>query len=318
MTTATDASVQHPGPAHAPATATTGGRTFNLFFLRGHMRSGTNWCGALLNLHPKIVCEGEFHLEILASAVKRYTTEAWSLGSREPLKSKATAMFEQMVRESLLTLADRKPGALWLGDRTPAPVDPHIPGARHIVIIRDGRDVLVSWTFHQLRHGWPHNFPPKSEMQPLLERFKADPDLFTANPELLLSHEGWVRSQARQWRTYIREHHETIARANRGEISARILPIRYEDLHADTESGRAEMYRFLDLDPAEAEPLSEKSKTVAGFKREDPKSFYRKGAVGDWPPYFTPEASRWFAEEAGEELIEMGYETTTTWRGSPR
>ena len=35
--------------------------THEYFFVRGHPRSGTNWIGALLNLHPQINCWGEFH-----------------------------------------------------------------------------------------------------------------------------------------------------------------------------------------------------------------------------------------------------------------
>jgi len=34
-------------------------REYRAFFLRGRMRSGTNWACNLLNLHPKINCHGE-------------------------------------------------------------------------------------------------------------------------------------------------------------------------------------------------------------------------------------------------------------------
>jgi hypothetical protein len=73
------------------------------------------------------------------------------------------------------------------------------------------------------------------------------------------------------------------------------------------------MYRFLGLDPAEARPLSEKSRTVPGFGREDPSSFYRKGEVGDWKNYATDDFRRWFKDEAGEMLVAMGYEAGSAW-----
>ena len=34
----------------------------DVFLLRGFVRSGTNWMGRILNLHPDINCQGEFHL----------------------------------------------------------------------------------------------------------------------------------------------------------------------------------------------------------------------------------------------------------------
>ncbi|MEC7499536.1 MAG: hypothetical protein VYE67_14540, partial [Planctomycetota bacterium] len=33
------------------------------FGIRGCMKSGTNWAGNLLNLHPDISCTGEYHWE---------------------------------------------------------------------------------------------------------------------------------------------------------------------------------------------------------------------------------------------------------------
>ena len=41
----------------------------SFFFVRGHPRSGTNWVGALLNLHPQVNCFGEFHFEDIRNAI---------------------------------------------------------------------------------------------------------------------------------------------------------------------------------------------------------------------------------------------------------
>ncbi len=289
------------------------GRVCRMFFLRGHMRSGTNWCGRLLNLHPRIRVHGEFHLEILARAVKRFTSESWSLGSREPLRSRANDLMSQMVRISLASLADDKPTAEWLGDQTPYLIEPLLPGCRHIVMIRDGRDVLVSWTFHNLRRGGPPDEPFRSAMRDLTAAFERDPEYFQKHPEALLSCEVWVRGQARSWREYIREHLRTQEAVARGECDARLLFIRYEDLHRDTERWRRAMYEFLDLDPEEADPISEETKTKPGFSREDPRSFFRKGQPGDWRNYHTDDFARWFDEEAGEELRAMGYADDSRW-----
>lgn len=290
------------------------GRACRAFFLRGHMRSGTNWCARLLNLHPRVLVKGEFHLEIIASAVKRFTGADWSMGSREPLRSSAHVLLEEFVRRSIASIADEKPGATWLGDQTPYLIEPLLSGARHIVMLRDGRDVLVSWTFHQLRRGGPPDEPFRSEMAQLTEMFARDPNCFKERPELLLSRREWVMGQARSWRNYIREHLATRASVERGEIDASLLFVRYEDLHAETEAWRRRMYEFLDLDPDEAEAISAKSLTTAGFKRgEDPTSFFRKGEVGDWRNYFTDESRDWFNEEAGAELVALGYASDQDW-----
>lgn len=289
------------------ASCLVGGRRYNIFFLRGHMRSGTNWCARLLNLHPRITVRGEFHLELIARAVGRFTTETWSMGSKEPLRSSARDLLKDFVRSSIATLAEENPDAEWLGDQTPAPIEPMLDGARHIVMVRDGRDVLVSWTFHQLRHGGPPSEPLRSELAPLREAFQRDPTHFKRHPEQLLSVEPWVRSEARHWKSYIREHAETIARADSGEIDARILMVRYEDLHADTELWRRRMYELLEVDPDEAGAISARTRTTAGFDHDDPTQFNRRGQVGDWKNYATDRFLAWFEEEAGEELREWGY-----------
>lgn len=317
------------GPAvanpHAPLLGTSGqaqgaantvvvdGVARRICFLRGHMRSGTNWMGSLLNLHPRIVVDGEFHLEMLKDALNRFTSETWSMGSREPMKSIADEWFQELVRRMVATTVAKRPRAEWLCDKTPAPIDRFLPGAPNLVIVRDGRDVATSWTFHQLRIGGPFSEPHRTLMADLRERFKADPNMFASSPELLFSCEEWVRACGRGWARYIRNHLEMMEKSRAGEFDGPILLVRYEDLHADPEGQRAVMYRFLGLDPAEARPISEKSRTSPGFGREDPSSFYRKGEVGDWRNYATDDFGRWFKDEAGEMLVAMGYEVGGDW-----
>ena len=73
----------------------------------------------------------------------------------------------------------------------------------------------------------------------------------------------------------------------------------------DVESGRRKMYEFLDLDPAEALPISGESRTAPGFEKEDPASFWRHGQVGDWRKYANDDFKRWFKAAAGEAFIRM-------------
>lgn len=307
------ASAAAASPAGTGNTVIVDGKPRRICFLRGHMRSGTNWMGSLLNLHPRIMVDGEFHLEMLKDALNRFTSETWSMGSREPLKGIAEEWFQELVRRMVGTVVGKRPNAEWLCDKTPAPIDRFLPGAPNLVIVRDGRDVATSWTFHQMRIGGPFSEPHRTQMAGLRERFKSDPNMFAAEPGLLFSNEEWVRACGRGWARYIRNHLDMMEKARAGDFDGPILLVHYERLHEDPEGQRAAMYRFLGLDPAEARPISEKSKTVPGFGREDPNSFYRKGEVGDWKNYVTDDFRRWFKEEAGEMLVAMGYERDSGW-----
>src|SRR5207244_11461043 len=95
------------GPTRAPAVR------HDLFFVRGHPRSGTNWVGALLNLHPQVNCFGEFHFEDIRNAIDTLQSQPWQITAREPLKRVQDAWFEELVRRSIMTLKPRKPLAHW-------------------------------------------------------------------------------------------------------------------------------------------------------------------------------------------------------------
>lgn len=312
-------------PAHLIRTAYRKLRPPGIFFLCGHPRSGTNWMGAVLNLHPAIYCHGEFHLEALRHGVDYLQGQHWQITAKEPLRSELERAYEDLVRRCITAWClPKRPEATWLGDRTPRELRPLIPGTPHFLAVRDGRDVLVSWTFHLLRLGpeiaaavTPE--PARSALLPLVHRFQEDPECFRREPGDLLRDETWVRHVARGWGQRIRHDSAMAERMNAGEVGAangepaRVRTIVYEQLHADPEGQRAELYRFLGLDPRDAAPLSEENKTRPGFGREDVKSFFRKGEVGDWRTYFTPEARRWFVEEAGEQLVALGYEKNENW-----
>jgi hypothetical protein len=291
-----------------------------LFFVRGHPRSGTNWVGALLNLHPQVNCFGEFHFEDIRNAIDALQSHPWQITAREPLKKVMDGCFEDMVRKSILTLKSRKPEAHWIGDRTPRGLRVFVEHTPHFLIIRDGRDVVLSWTFHVLRMR-PHVLdvvvPPdlRAGFNTLYAKFQADPEHFTRNPHELLTDEGWVRLVAGRWAGWMKADQASIKRIEASDVGARakLMVIRYEELHADTEGGRRAMYEFLGLDPDEAASLSSETRTAPGFEKEDPMSFWRHGQVGDWKKYSNDRFKQWFKESAGEVLVELGYEKDQNW-----
>ena len=285
--------------------------------VRGHPRSGTNWVGSLLNLHPDIWCTGEFHFDTIYHAIKATQSIPSQCTSHEPVRSALDASFIDLVEHGIGSACRAsRPEALWYGDRTSRHLIPWLPEARYIWVLRDGRDVAVSWTFHQVRLGSEvisqAHFSPKIKayLLALARRFESTPTLFEDHPELLLTNEAWVREIAFDWSEHYRIATEVMARtdASEGEPPP-VLLVRYEDIHADTQSQCDRMYRFLDLDPALAQPFEANQDTSPGFAHHDPNSYQRKGAIGDWKNYFTDESLGWFEDVASASLAEAGYLT---------
>ncbi|MFG0331242.1 MAG: sulfotransferase family protein [Phycisphaerales bacterium] len=283
------------------------------FFVVGQARSGTNWTCRLLNLHPAVRGHGEFHFERLRSGVTEFTRNPNALGAHEPLASKSTRWFEEFVRSTLDDLRHEAPEARWVGDRTPRPLEPLIPDARHFLVIRDGRDVVVSRAHHQMRMGGPWKEPFRTTMQEHAEAFRADPDYFRRHPDRLFADSEWLGVLAAAWSNRMRSDEEGRARFASGEWSGACQVVRYEDIHANTERERNRMYEFLSLDSSRAAALSPESQTSAGFDREQPHSLSRRGESGGWKDHADDRFRETFKRHAGEALIEFGYEQDLNW-----
>lgn len=276
------------------------------FCLRGFMKSGTNWLGSLLSSHESISCVGEFHWQ---EVVRRIQVDQLVLPviSKEEYHEKARGHLEEMIRKCLIDAAE--PGSTVIGDRTPHTIEPiALRGTKHISIVRDGRDVLVSRAFHLYNYPHVHRlFTRIPEMKQSLAEFQKDPWYFHQNPGQLLCHEVMVRESVRWWR----EHHDADQAFVDSNPDYPIRFVRYEDLHADTQRIRKELFQFLGVDPSRAAPIEGRLKP--GFEKETPSAFLRKGAVGDWKNYFTDETKNWFKDEDGDWLVRHGYEQSRDW-----
>ena len=282
-----------------------------IFLLRGFMRSGTNWISNLLNLHPDICCEGEFHLEWLADGFESISGNQGgpiALFKFDEFRQPAREKFAQFVRELIEMGCSTKPEAKVLCDRTPAPLSSNIlEDAKRIHVVRDGRDCLVSLTFHFLKMENPsHALKDSPEMNRKHARLQANQNYFRNHPESLLDDEDWVTKRARQWANRYIEDMKYLE-----ENRDKVYQIHYETLHAETNKYRGEMYRFMGLRFKDANPLTDLTKP--GFKKEDVKSHYRKGAIGDWKKYFPKATREWFHAAAGEALVAAGYEADDSW-----
>ncbi len=276
------------------------------FCFRGFMKSGTNWIGNLVNLHPQISCVGEFHWESLYQTFQRDLRNLPIMQNRNVRMSVRSHLFK-MIQQSLVDLAD--PEATVIGDRTPHTIRPIIiPNAPHITLTRDGRDVLISRIFHL------YNFPEVSRvferfphMQERLQRFKQDPWYFHGHPEQLLDNEELVTESMRWWREHLESDRAMIKRHK----TLRVLSLKYEDFHADVEGQRRRMYEFLEVDPDLAAPIPDNIQPK--LHEERPNEFNRKGQIGDWQNYMTAQARRWINDAAGGELRRQGYIESLDW-----
>lgn len=286
-----------------------------IFYVRGHGKSGTNWIGRLLNLHSMVHVRGEFNLLPISKAVfesatfggipslpeiRRHLLDGWA----EVYKTIVTA---DTKSEPLKQTAE------WVGDRSPEQVSClPVPGPV-VLIVRDARDVIVSWIYHLLRvctqnlepcpiRWWRLSAAQRlvwSEKLALWQRNSGafpPEELITPNDEELVS--GMLQSWVDHWSAY------KVFKSANEDIPT--LLIRYEDLHTKLDAVLADCFRFLHLPlmavadlPSELLPLNR--------TKQHSESFERKGAVGDWKRHSSVHFRKWVTELAAPTMQELGY-----------
>jgi LPS sulfotransferase NodH len=184
------------------------------------------------------------------------------------------------------------------------------PKAHLIAIYRDGRDVAVSYHFHNLRlrdfrkyrnkveaeAAYQHHIDGGKQVVPLLHR-----------PTLNEACRDWVQCN-------------TSVEIARQEFGERFLITSYEQLWADPVPFLTQVFSSLEVrcDRALVESIA-RSKTFSSVTKGrapgvmDPRSFYRTGKPGDWRNYFTAQSAAWFNENCGDWLIRLGYSSTLDW-----
>ena len=273
----------------------------NLFFVIASPKSGTTWLQYLLNGHPEIHCSGEDNFnqlkQDLEHAVNQYNYYMSATNS-----GIGTTNFCQFTKQNLEYLFVIAVGVLLanfpdnahvpcIGSKNPILVKcPEIyarlmPNARFIHIIRDGRDVIVSLWFNNLRvapeqtkRRWP-------------------------------SFRDCVAEGARGWIEDIQK-----ARAFGASHPDRYIELRYEDLHGCPETNIKRILEFLDVDASM--PMIARCRQAGEFRRltrgrdrglEDQAEFFRKGVIGDWKNHFDKASLDLFMSIAGRIMKKYGY-----------
>jgi hypothetical protein len=193
--------------------------------------------------------------------------------------------------------------------------DPRLPKTAYIH--RDGRDVMVSLYFHQVRSMTEARHPHSATKlrRRFTELFGTTYDLDDVRGNLARFIDAEFREPSFMSRTWS-EHVDDWMAVPRENVFA----VSYEALKADTESALSDLMTRVEGAPADAELVRYAARRndfalVSGRApgAEDRTADLRKGIVGDWRNFFTREAAEIFEAAAGPTLRHLGYEADSSW-----
>jgi hypothetical protein len=307
-----------------------------MFFLVGQAKSGTSWLMRTLNAHPEILCRGEGRFlcrsyrdenimitstriqpsSLYAAFLDADYLSAWidrSVWTREhdreeELRRITGAAIRQIFSERLAEAGKRIAGdkTTFYGTEILAETHAICPEAKIVHIMRDGRDVAVSYMYHVRNRGYEHGGILSAEELERMESY-ADVGMFT---------EERLRELASSWRSNVTQA------MNDGPklFGKNYAEVCYEDLLERPEEEVGRILRFLDADAStqSVKRCVEKTSFEQWRRgrtqgREDPTSLLRKGIAGDWKNVFNGADKEIFKDEAGDLLIQLGYEKNCDW-----
>jgi hypothetical protein len=181
-----------------------------------------------------------------------------------------------------------------------------------LIVWRDGRDIIVSQYFHSL-------FENERGNSRLVKQTRADLCFsdYLAVERNLPSFIEYIYEVKRYpkftWVDFVKKWSE-----NHSSVF-----VKYEDIHKDPAKELINLtYQLANfsLDPEIAEQIVSRHsfENLSGRRAgdEDTRSFMRKGIVGDWKNYFSPESRVKFNSYASEALSILGYEENENWLSS--
>ena len=338
------------------SSARLGQNTTPVFFVVGQPKSGTSWLMWTLNVHPEILCTGEGHLfgrnfkredikamrdsRVQPSSLYRAILDAdylnawversvWSQGDKDRHLNNLTRLAVQYFMNDKLSqtgkriVGDKTPFSNLVGEKNHSSdskiveeIGTIYPGSKVIHIIRDGRDVAVSWAHHAWNHAKQDGGVQdvSSEKLAKRDRYRADPQTFLKEESLFVG--GELAEVAENWAKTVRRAREDGLEYFDGNYAE----VRYEDLLERPYQQVYDLLRFLEADASDevVETCVKKTdfQTLSkGRSRgeENSSSAIRKGVSGDWENVFTEEDKTIFKRAAGDLLVELGYEKNHDW-----
>ncbi|MBN1522737.1 MAG: sulfotransferase domain-containing protein [Candidatus Aureabacteria bacterium] len=185
----------------------------------------------------------------------------------------------------------------------------YFPTMRNVfVVVRDGRDIMVSYYFHCFFKNDRYNDQLVEKTRKALP-FDDYSDIRSNLPRFI-EYKFSVRKHPRfTWKEFVESWQ-----------GKKACFVKYEDLLKDTLQTAGKAIQEVCRMPVEksrlqsiVEKYSFKSQTGRAPGSENRKSFLRKGVSGDWKNYFNKESKRIFGYHAGDKLIELGYEEDSRW-----
>ena len=274
----------------------------NLFFIMGVPKSGTTWMQHLLDGHPEVICSGEGNfnhiIKELRDLVNKYNLDI--TGSNNAIGTSNHILFSQQNLHYLfvttvgLLFSNLRvgPEIKCIGSKNPILIkemDIHatlLPSSKYIHMIRDGRDVMVSAWFNNLRGN--------------------EEDTRRKWPDFT----SFVQFGIQQWVSDILK-----ARRFGQAYPERYFELRYEDLHRDPDPNIGEILRFIGVDSSIS--MIDRCREAGSFEKlargrmrgqEDRREFFRKGVIGDWKNHFDKDSLKIFMDQGGDLLRQLGYD----------
>jgi hypothetical protein len=220
---------------------------------------------------------------------------SWLRNMLQSLRGGASYTAEQLIR----------PGNIVQGHWVYRPWFP-----RPVVIVRDPRDVFVSYYYHETR------YERREEQRSIDRYFRSDP-----NRPLREDFLAYLEAKLTQRTDPPFSYGEFLA-SWRSHSS--VTWVRYEDLLENTERELTQVAVKVGL-PTEAWIIRaaverhsfEATTRRRGHERRrgeaDPRSFERKGVAGDWRNHFCKRACELIDKHEGWALRELGYEGDASW-----
>ncbi len=175
---------------------------------------------------------------------------------------------------------------------------------KSIVIIRDGRDVMVSAYHHFII---PNNHCPKFEQTNWRQWLQAD-DITNVRKNLskfieIFHNRYTVGGKKVTWSKHVSD-----------SCPKATTFITYEALRTDPVLVLQKVISCLKLDEqVDLQHIVDKFSFDNQKKHSEETSFLRKGIVGDWKNYFNAESAKRFDTYAGETLYKYGYIDNQKW-----
>lgn len=254
------------------------------FYMFSYPRSGSNWLfSALIYLFGGIKAEARIPAELYLHTYGEVGPESFWIQAAEEWRRDRPLVIKS--HESIETV-----GALY-------------PEGKKIYLLRDGRDVLISYYFYQ--QAFITN--PQNKTVFATGRQKQDLGAVSGNavafePE---KYAEFLKTHASEWVRHVRTW----------PLVPGILTVRYETLKQDFEHELTRIASYLALPPVHS--LSEVREEYVEHSRSlltgDNRAFHRKGIVGDWKNYCDESIRGVLKAELGETLVLLGYESGLDW-----